>query len=74
MIQVTECEEIPRRLQFAIDQINKHSPDTAVMRHTKKGWAVYRTGYKPKTAHEIHAEIFKESVGAGRGTYTRGKK
>lgn len=74
MIQVTEFEEVPSRLDFAVAQINKHDPNTAVMRHTSKGWAVYRTGYKPKTSHEIHAEVFKESVGAGRGTYTRSLK
>ena len=64
MIQVSEWEAEPKHLEFMVEQIHKYNPGVATMRHTDKGWAVYRTDMKPVSCAEREAIIYKESAGA----------
>jgi hypothetical protein len=64
MLQVTEYESEPKHLQFAIDQIEKYDKGVTTLRHTKKGWAVYRTDMKPMNHTEYMGKMYKESAGA----------
>jgi len=75
MLQVTEYETEPQNLHYAITQIEKYNPGVTTMRHTKKGWTVYRTDMKPIIHVEVERRIYKESPGAGCAEYrTRARK